>query len=158
MYCLDDNPMTDEEMNASEDKVAIFLMKLLGIPQQLRHNIYREALHNIQAMQEVSSGTIDIIGNLVDWVFPFYTFYAWTGTRDRSYTNYDIDAIYFSEYFTQLTYFRFSFPMEIVVEKRIFSTEPEPLHPFQLTLIPSLMFGINSSVILEFSLMPLESL
>jgi hypothetical protein len=68
MPLADDNPMTDDEMNESEDKVAISVMRLLGIPQQLRHNIYKEALHNITALQEVSSGTLDILSNVIDWV------------------------------------------------------------------------------------------
>jgi len=55
-------------MDAEEDKVAISIMRLLGIPQQLRHNIYKEALHNFSAIHEVSVATLDILGNIIDWV------------------------------------------------------------------------------------------
>ena len=55
-------------MNKTEDKMLVSFMRLIGVPKQLRHNIYTEALHNVQAVKDLSVAAVDFLGNVIDWV------------------------------------------------------------------------------------------
>jgi len=65
---LDDDLYTEEELEEGEGKLAISIMRLLGVPQQLRHSIYNEALHDVQAIQDISMETVSVINHVIDWV------------------------------------------------------------------------------------------
>lgn len=43
-------------------------MRLVGVPQQLRHNIYNEALHNIRAIRDISIESVCFINHVIDWL------------------------------------------------------------------------------------------
>jgi len=55
-------------MNANEGDLAIILMRLMGIPQEMRHKIYMEACDEVEVLQDVTSGTVDALSTVLKWV------------------------------------------------------------------------------------------
>lgn len=55
-------------MNANEDDLPVILMRLMGVPQEMRHKIYLEACDEVEVLQDVTAGTIDAFGTVLKWV------------------------------------------------------------------------------------------
>ena len=59
---------TQRDMEETEDHVSVSMMRLLGVPMEIRHAIYREVLGELQAVHDFSVGTVQILTSVIDWV------------------------------------------------------------------------------------------
>ncbi len=55
-------------MNACESDLPIQVMKLLGVPKTTRHDIYSEVSGEVEALQELGSGTYEALATVIKWV------------------------------------------------------------------------------------------
>jgi hypothetical protein len=55
-------------MDANENEPAVSLMRSVGVPKETRHYIYQEACDEIEILKDVSTGTINTLTKIFEWV------------------------------------------------------------------------------------------
>ncbi|OXA59740.1 hypothetical protein Fcan01_05464 [Folsomia candida] len=69
LVSMDVNTEFDEEtMNALESDLPIKLMRILGVPKNLRHTIYSEACGEVEVLQDLGTGTYGALTTVIKWI------------------------------------------------------------------------------------------
>ena len=65
---VEESTLTQRDMEETEDHVSVSMLRLMGVPMEIRHAIYREVLGELQAVHDFSVGTVHMLTNVIDWV------------------------------------------------------------------------------------------
>ncbi|CAG7704236.1 unnamed protein product [Allacma fusca] len=65
---IENEPPIEDNYEENEGRMAVSIMKLMGISVDTRHAIYREVLGEIHALNDFSVGTVQAISSVIDWI------------------------------------------------------------------------------------------